>query len=369
MALTNAADFTPGIAASLSRIAFCVRVTISGCVISVSGMLMRISCKCAASVKPGSTVRKAWNVRIIKPALTSSTSAIATCPTTNRLRARWRSLLTLALRPALRNSSDIFGPAYFSAGIRPNSKPEITERMSVNTSVRESSEISCNRGRFAGPIATRKRTPAHASTAPIAPPSNPSIVLSTSSPRTIRPHPAPSAARTASSCCRASTRTNSKFVTFAPAISSTRPSVPITTHSTSLTLPTTSCFNGRSSGVICQRSYQCGSLPGPFDQDSIQIGSMRVRSALACAIVTPGFSRAIPCNPKPARISFERSNASGAITSKSSFPTRNPGGITPTISRECASIIKFRPITERSAPKWRRQYPSLKITRSGPCGS
>jgi len=43
-------------------------------------------------------------VRIINPALTRSTSAIATCATTSTLRTRCRSRLTLALRPKRRGT-------------------------------------------------------------------------------------------------------------------------------------------------------------------------------------------------------------------------------------------------------------------------
>ncbi len=80
----------------------------------------------------------------------------------------------------------------------------------------------------------------------------PSNVLSSSSSRTIRARPAPSAARIASSCCRASALTSNKFATLAQAISITMPIVPITTHSTLPILPTTSCLSGRRAGVILQ---------------------------------------------------------------------------------------------------------------------
>ena len=120
----------------------------------------------------------------------------------------------------------------------------------MNASVRASIAISFKRGRFDGPIATRKRTPAYAKPTPTNPPMMPSITLSTRSPRTIRVRPAPSAVRTANSCCRASTLTSNKFVTFAQAISITTPMVPMTTHSSSPTLPITCCFNGRIIGVI-----------------------------------------------------------------------------------------------------------------------
>ena len=50
----------------------------------------------------------------------------------------------------------------------------------------------------------------------------------------MRPVPAPSADRNASSCRRTSARTSNRFVTLAQAISITSPMVAITTHSTSL---------------------------------------------------------------------------------------------------------------------------------------
>ena len=79
ISLANPTDVTPGIAASLSAIsflhsrdAFRLRHQRIG-----NGDSQQLE-DARASVNPGSTVRNAWNVRIIKPALTSSTSAIAT---------------------------------------------------------------------------------------------------------------------------------------------------------------------------------------------------------------------------------------------------------------------------------------------------
>ena len=74
--------------------------------------------------------------------------------------------------------------------------------------------------------------------------------LSRSSSRVSRHEPAPSAARTATSCCRPSALTSSRLVTFAQAINKTMPIVPMTTHRIRLTPPTTSCLSGRMSGVI-----------------------------------------------------------------------------------------------------------------------
>ncbi len=147
-------------------------------------------------------------------------------------------------RSALRrvDEAEIPGPAYLKAGIRPNRRPESSETARVNASARESMAISSRRGRVAGPCATRKRSPAWASPSPSTPPSSPSTTLSMSSPRTIRPRPAPSAARTASSCCRPSALTSNRLATLAHAITITMPIVPISTHRAPATLPTTSCF-------------------------------------------------------------------------------------------------------------------------------
>ncbi len=92
--------------------------------------------RCSGCVNPGSTVRMDWNVRIINPALTRSTSAIATCATTSTLRTRWRSRLTLALRPKLPSVAVIRGPVYFSAGMSPNNTLDTSERTAVNANVR-----------------------------------------------------------------------------------------------------------------------------------------------------------------------------------------------------------------------------------------
>ena len=109
----------------------------------------------------------------------------------------------------------------------------------------------------------------------------------------MRLHPAPNAARIASSCRRPSTRTSSKFATFAQAISSTIAMDPISTHKTLPTSPTTSCFNGRRFGAIPAFSNSFMLNPSGAGKLRFAIGNMRATSALACAIVTPGFSRAI----------------------------------------------------------------------------
>ena len=234
------------------------------------------------------------NVRIIKPALIKSTSAIATCPTTSKFRARCCSRLTLIVRPALCRAEPLRGPRIFQR--RNQSKQQARQHRENKSECPAFAHLSIFHSSEAAsmgpppPESARQHTP---EPTPTDPPITPSITLSTSSPRTIRVLPAPSAVRTANSCCRASTLTSNKFVTFAQAISSTTPIVPITTHSNSPTLPITSCFSGANHRRDFPRLVNMRIDPGPLDQESIQIGSIRVRSALASAIVAPGLSRAI----------------------------------------------------------------------------
>ena len=97
---------------------------------------------------------------------------------------------------------------------------------------------------------------------PSAPPAMPSSTLSSSNSRAIRPQPAPSAARIASSCCRPSARTSSRFATLAHAINSTMPTVPISTHSVLPTSPTRSSFSSRRFGPIRASSNIFALKPG-----------------------------------------------------------------------------------------------------------
>ena len=98
----------------------------------------------------------------------------------------------------------------------------------------------------------------------------------------------------ANSCWRPSARTNSRFATFAHAISSTMPIVPISTHSTLPMSPTRSRLNGRRFGPRRPSSNIFTLYPGGAWNLWVAMGSMRATSALARSIVTPGFSRATP---------------------------------------------------------------------------
>jgi hypothetical protein len=179
-------------------------------------------------------------------------------------------------------------------------------------------------------------------------------MLSTSIARAIRPQPAPSAARIASSCWRASARTSNRLATFAQAITSTSASVPITTQSAVPTSPTISCFRGWTWGAR-RAFWNCvKSMPGGVGQAFNQIPNMRATSALACSMVTPGLSRAIPWPAKGPRDSMFRSNRRGRISSGSRWK-RNASGITPITVWGLESIVSVRPTMDGSPAKRRCQ--------------
>ena len=213
---------------------------------------MRIVCTCAASVNPGSTLRSATNVRIISTALTSSTSAIATCATTSRLRARCRSRLALAVR--FRSEQRDACPRRRIAQHRDRAEQQPgqhrKQQRECDATARPARSRSAAAG-LAGP--NRHQQPQARRTPRPRQPRRPSSPASrfpaaTRAQSATAPRPAPT--RTASSCCRASARTSSRFATLVHAISITTPIVAITTQSTLPTLPTTCSLSGRSAGVI-----------------------------------------------------------------------------------------------------------------------
>ena len=95
-----------------------------------------------------------------------------------------------------------------------------------------------------------------------------------------RPRPAPSAARIASSCWRASARTSNRLATFAQAIKRTSPSVAITTHSAVPMSPTMSCFSGRArpeASVLKHRAIHSWIRRPRVQPDSQHAGHIGVR--------------------------------------------------------------------------------------------
>ena len=121
---------------------------------SCGGTPMRNVCNDSGSVKPGSTARSASNVRIIRPELTSSTSASATCPTTSAFCAR------CCPRPALvprepRKLVESRARAARKIGARLNSAAATSVTSNPKPSERASSAISSRRGSRCGASASR----------------------------------------------------------------------------------------------------------------------------------------------------------------------------------------------------------------------
>ena len=176
----------------------------------------------------------------------------------------------------------------------PKSPPASSEMPNANAITSGSSDISSSRGRLLGAIATNRRIVPYATPSPATPPARPSAMLSNSSSRAMRPRPAPRAERMASSCWRPSALTSSRFATFAHAISSTAPMVPISTQSTSPMSPTTSCLNSRTAGASRAFANRPTVKPGGGGKSVSMTGRRRATSALADATVMPGFRRAMP---------------------------------------------------------------------------
>ena len=101
---------------------------------TAGGIDTRSVSTCAGSVKPGSTWRIAWKVRIIRPEATSRTTASATSTTTSVLRARCRALPALDERPPSFKRRASCGLANLRTGKSPNSSPATSEITTVNAS-------------------------------------------------------------------------------------------------------------------------------------------------------------------------------------------------------------------------------------------
>src|ERR1039457_5191843 len=108
----------------------------------------------------------------------------------------------------------------------------------------------------------------------------------------MRPHPAPSAARTANSCWRPLARTRSRFATLAQAINNTMPTVPINTQRVLPISPTKTFLRKRSRGAMRASTKAVRLQPGFIGNFSAAMGSMRVRLREGHARFKPGNSLA-----------------------------------------------------------------------------
>jgi hypothetical protein len=164
---------TPGIAASCPAMLVLHPRHHRGSATSKSGIHMRIVCTCCRVRKPRLHIAQRANVRIISTALTSSTSAMATCATTSTFRERL-PLPACARRPfplPIVSAVPALPSAYFSTGIDPKNNPEKNRKQQRETSELPSSVISLSRGKSAGPIAVSSRNPPYATPTASTPPS------------------------------------------------------------------------------------------------------------------------------------------------------------------------------------------------------
>ena len=153
-------------------------------------------------------------------------------------------------------------------------------------------------------------------------------------------------------------RTSSRLATFAHATSRTITMDPISTQSTLPMSPITSILSGWRVGVKLACSNIFTPNPGGGGKLCVAIGTRRVKSAVACCKVTPGFRRARPLKRKPASTVLLRSICAGTTTSTSERSMNSKfAGRTPMISCIAPSSLRGRPTTEASPPKWRCQKP------------
>ena len=175
-----------------------------------------------------------------------------------------------------------------SAGAVPNSRPATTDTAAVNASTAPSTPTSASPGTLRGTSAGAARTIPAATARPAVPPATLRTTLSVSSWRTIRPRPAPSAPRTASSRRRAIPRASSRPATLAHAISSTSPVAAASIRSAGR--------NGRPRSS--RNDVTRVSTPKPGDRGPSGPARSRIvrTSVSACAGDTPSRSRPTPMN-------------------------------------------------------------------------
>ncbi len=185
------------------------------------------------SANPVSAVFKFCKLRTNNPAPKSSRKLNATCAAINPLRKKSDPLPELAIEPTV-SFSAVHKSARLarSAGTNPNTSPVRSVTPSVKSKIRPSGVGEISSGfPSAGTNPSKPFVMPYASAIPTTPPSSESTMLSTRSCRTSCPRDAPSDKRTLISFCRAKARAISKFATFAHAISSTKPTIHISTMS------------------------------------------------------------------------------------------------------------------------------------------
>ena len=171
------------------------------------------------------------------------------------------------------------------AGAAPTRVPVTMQSASMKPNTRQSSPISCTRGRYGAADATSRFTSHQAISSPAVPPVAASSRLSARNWRTRREGDAPIAARTATSRCRNVIRASERLATFAHASASTIATAPNRTNISRRTATGTTCCDKGTTAMprsLLVSGY-CACRPT----------AIAVSSACAAASDTPGFSRPV----------------------------------------------------------------------------
>ena len=176
--------------------------------------------------KPSATLFRATKLLMSRPAAASSTTENAISATTRSSRGRFDlAPLTVRPPPCLSASFKSMRDAY-STGTSPKNRLHKTQTPRVNASTCPSMVVSASRGTVAGASLTRAFKLPPATINPAAPANKASNRLSAISWRTMRPRPAPIAARIAISRVREVALVSNSVATLAQAMSSTRHTAP-----------------------------------------------------------------------------------------------------------------------------------------------
>ncbi len=195
-----------------------------------------LKARTCSGLNPGSTAIQRRKLFSMTPEPISSTIARATSVTTSAERRPppWCEVLTPSLSMPCTP-----GRVACSAGAKPKSRPSRRVIPPVKASTAPSMPMASILGRLIGLEATSALIARYAMPSPAAPPTAESNTLSVSSCRASRQRPAPIAVRIAISRCRAVARASSRLARLAQAISSTKPTAPMSTSSAGRILPTT----------------------------------------------------------------------------------------------------------------------------------
>ncbi|MCG3162511.1 MAG: hypothetical protein JMDDDDMK_03770 [Acidobacteria bacterium] len=241
-----------------------------------------------SGLKPGSVCQSLRKLRDNKPAPASSAIVNASCAITNAPRRRPPNAPADCPRPPSFNAACASCRPKRNAGKQPSATPISTASAQANNNTRPSTFTGFSRGKL--PCSSRNNTftPKLAINAPA-----PAAVIvnsrfSTINCRATRQRPAPNAARTANSRCRAVSCASSKLAAFAQATSNNKPTAPSNSHKPSRTLRVRCSCKGANAKSVMAKSG-AASISPPFSRRNCL--PMTLASARACSSVTPARSR------------------------------------------------------------------------------